>query len=146
MTAHFSLLPPLIVPVPQPEGTQHKTDLILPYPPAFDILREYVYTHSLRALTSRLLHDDLRRAVRCAEDVECATRSIAVLDEDDILERSATIFAVYENARTLGMVDSKFWEHVQLASCIVSSAYQLRKAASLVDDLSWPDSEVTVVS
>ena len=129
LAAHFSLLPPCPTPMPQPEGTQHRRDIILPYPPAFDVIREYIYTHSTLSLFDRLLRNRCTAVPASASDFQNCASTFANLGEMEIKRRAFAVWQVYANGLHLGLVDGKFWHFLHLASCLLARAFEICREA-----------------
>lgn len=114
--------------MPQPVGLEQRQDVILPYPAAFDVLREFIYTHSLRALMCRTISidDDFLEAMDSSRRDELA-QTVALLNESTILERWSRLREVYENASRVGLVHSQFWTAIENASCTLVRAMSIRE-------------------
>ncbi|KAG8914952.1 hypothetical protein FRC01_003856 [Tulasnella sp. 417] len=119
LASHFAHLPPSPAPYPQPAGTIHRMDVVIPYPAAFDLIREYAYTHSSEALTSRLLGLAPGSMPRTSEAV---FEELQDMEVEELSIRARMVQEVYADASALGLVDKQFWEQIQMASCLVSSA------------------------
>lgn len=118
LASHFALLPPSPAPYPQPAGTIHRMDVVLPYPAAFDLLREYAYTHSSEALISRLLG----LAPGVPRTSEAVFEELQDMEVPELEVRARMVQEVYADATALGLVDKQFWEQIQMASCFVAAA------------------------
>lgn len=118
LASHFAHLPPSPAPYPQPAGTIHRMDVVIPYPAAFDLIREYAYTHSSEALISRLLG----LAPGVPRTSEAVFEELQDMEVEELSVRARMVQEVYADASALGLVDKQFWEQIQMASCFVSSA------------------------
>ena len=128
IAAHFALLEPAPAPVPQLEGFEQRQDITVPFPAAFDVLREYIYTHSSQALMSRLLSMD------GSLDNEQAAVAFSEMGAEEISKRWGRLFEVYEDASYLGMVDVEFWKSIQSASWILARGLHLWKESQVLLD------------
>lgn len=118
LASHFAHLPPSPAPYPQPAGTIHRMDVVIPYPAAFDLIREYAYTHSSEALISRLLG----LAPGVPRTSEAVFEELQDMEVEELSVRARMVQEVYADATALGLVDKQFWEQIQMASCFVTSA------------------------
>lgn len=118
LASHFAHLPPSPAPYPQPAGTIHRMDVVIPYPAAFDLIREYAYTHSSEALISRVLG----LAPGAPRTSEAVFEELQDMEVEELSVRARMVQEVYADASALGLVDKQFWEQIQMASCFVSSA------------------------
>ena len=123
LAAHCALLEPSPTPDPQLEGFEHRQDITIPFPAAFDVIREFIYTHSSRALMSRLLSIDSgawSHIVQETEQWEHAAAAFARMGVEEITKRWGKLYEVYEDASSIGLVDDKFWHSIQIASWILA--------------------------
>ncbi|KAG8984965.1 hypothetical protein FRB90_005023 [Tulasnella sp. 427] len=118
LASHFAHLPPSPAPYPQPAGTIHRMDVIIPYPAAFDLIREFAYTHSTEALNSRLLG----LAPGVPRTSEAMFEELQDMEVEELSVRARMVQEVYADASALGLVNKQFWEQIQMASCFVSGA------------------------
>lgn len=135
LAAHFSLLAPIPGPYPQPEGFEQRQDIAIPFPAAFDILREFIYTHSSRAMMSRAISMDGDAWSKIVggypSDLEEAAVAYSQMGVEEVMLRWRRLYEVYENAAALGLVHDKFWQSIHMASWILVHAVRLCKESPI---------------
>jgi hypothetical protein len=134
LATEFASIGPIDGPRPQPKGTQHVVDLVIPHPELFFILRDYMYSHSIDQLMKSLLAPDDSRLPadgRSARVDEVAQAFATVLTGPELISRSYLVYATHQNASHLGLTDATFWQSINLAWAVTTRALQLWRASEL---------------